>query len=122
MHGIMRDSFRVADIPAAYLSFNEMLTVTQALLNEKVEVRCPPCKTVGRDEVLLISAVAELQHGDRAAFDGIMSNWIPAEAVHHVLPAYTDFAMTLLEKEFKPRRWYGSMGMVVGTYIGTEAG
>jgi hypothetical protein len=101
----LKDGFETANVPEAYLKFDQMMSYTQSLLNASVEVRCIKCRSVNRDEITLLSAIAELQKNETVLFAAAMSRWIAVEYIEEIIPASSEFATLMANQGLILRRW-----------------
>jgi hypothetical protein len=85
---ILKEGFEKANVPEAYLKFDEMMSYTQSLLNASVEVRSIKCGSVSRDEITLLAAIADLQINKTSFFAAAMPRRIPAEYIEEIIPAF----------------------------------
>jgi hypothetical protein len=102
---ILKEGFEIANVPEAYLKFDEMMSYTQSLLTASVEVRRIKCRSVNRDEITLLSAIAELQINETSFFAAAMSRWIPVEYIEEIIPASSAFATLMANQDLILRRW-----------------
>ncbi len=101
----LKDGFDIANVPDAFLKFDEMMSVTQSLLKISVEVRCVKCRSVNPDELTLLSAISGLQHNKFDHFTASMSHWIPNEYISEIIPPCLEFAGLMANEKLILRRW-----------------
>jgi len=67
-----KEGFEIVKVPEACLKFDEMMSYTQILLNAPAAVRSIKCRSMNRNEITLLSAIAELQENETSFFAAAM--------------------------------------------------
>ena len=63
--------------PAGADSFLALCRFLAVAARRPLDLRCPHCATLGRDEILLLRLISLLQHGRHADAQAILQDWLP---------------------------------------------
>lgn len=100
----LEHAFRFAHIALALPSFHAYANrIATGLLDSQmlVDVHCPPCPSVGRDEWHIVQAVAALQAHDRLLADSYLASLLPAAGVRPCCDAGAELARILGHLNFR---------------------
>ena len=82
------EGFRLAGLEEGYLIIDEMLTVVGTATTRSIDVRCPPCPGISRDEHTFIGLIAALQQPDVPAGARLLGCWLaPSNVRLALIPA-----------------------------------
>lgn len=93
----LRHAFRLARAPDALSALDELLGTLATGAQRPLDMRCVKCRSIGADEVLLLSAVAALQAGDPEPCQAILQDWLAPAAARAALRPAMVFAVLLRE-------------------------
>ncbi|SHJ80443.1 hypothetical protein SAMN02745194_03406 [Roseomonas rosea] len=97
-HPDWREIMRLAIAPAAAATaFDMLMTIIAHGARRSLDVRSPPCPSLGEAEVGLLALVAALQAGGTAAATEVLRDWLWDEAVPGALRAAEHFAALTAE-------------------------
>jgi hypothetical protein len=82
-----RAGFEAGGIDAdGMASFDGLFRIVATTPRRALDVRCPRCAALGRDEGWLLQLIGMLQHGRLTEGTGILGDWLPMAPVRAALP------------------------------------
>lgn len=97
-HPDWREIMRLAIAPrAAAVAFDLFMSIVAHAARRSLDVRSPPCPSLGQAEMGLLQLVTALQVGNRTAALEVLEDWLWGEAVPSALRAAEHFAALTAE-------------------------
>ena len=104
----LRLAYTHAGVPKAYTELNALMEMITIAAFGVMDVRCPSCRKVSDDELLLMSAIAAWQHGS-SPYDGdiYLGYWAKPSTLRILRPIARTLATVLREGGIliRPRPW-----------------
>ena len=92
-HPDWREIMGLASMPAgAAVAFDLFMTVVAQGARRLLDVRHPPCTSLGEAELGMLRLITALQRGDQATALDLLEDWLTGEAVPAALRAAERFA------------------------------
>jgi hypothetical protein len=96
VHPDWRRAFALAGIAESGApAFERFFEIVAQTARRSLDVRCPRCRQLGRDEGLLLQLVSLLQRDEIAPAEAVLADWLPAAAARLALPPVRAFAAAL---------------------------
>lgn len=94
-------AFEIAGIPSALCEFERVFDWLTRTATRPIQLGCPRCGRVSRDEGLLLAALAAFQRGDPGSGQILVQCLIPRVPSLHGAPAAANFAEALLQADLR---------------------
>lgn len=106
LHEMMRTGFALARTPDGYLALDRVMTYLVTGTRVGIEICCPECREVGRDERFLLDCLADAQAGRIIAARTKLACWLREDSLAPALAACLDYAEAMasgLQSRNSPR-------------------